>query len=62
VLTAHGARTLASLTTLQQAAIAHDYRTALAGSFMLSGAVMILAWLLVLRMPEIQLRNRIIDT
>ncbi len=61
VLTENGARTLASLTALQQAAIAHDYRTALAGSFLLSGAVMILAWLLVLRMPEIQLRNRILD-
>jgi EmrB/QacA subfamily drug resistance transporter len=61
VLTLHGLHALSGLTPHQQAAIAHDYRSALMGSFLVSGLVMVVAFFLILRMPEIQLRNQVTD-
>jgi EmrB/QacA subfamily drug resistance transporter len=58
-LNAHSIRALASLPDAQRTAIAQAYRTALSGSFLLCGAVMIAAFLLVLSLPEIKLRNEI---
>ena len=53
---------LSSITAAQHQAIAHAYRTALTGCFLLSGVVMTGAFLLVLGLPEIMLRSRIDDT
>ncbi len=52
---------LGHLTISQQAIMANAYRTALVGSFTLSGIVMAAAFLLVLGLPEIQLRTQIPD-
>jgi EmrB/QacA subfamily drug resistance transporter len=59
VLNAHTIRALASLPAAQRIAIAQAYRTALSASFLLCGAVMVVAFLLVLTLPEIKLRNEI---
>ena len=59
VLNAHTVRALASLPAAQRIAIAHAYRTALSASFLVCGAVMIVAFLLVLSLPEIKLRSEI---
>jgi MFS family permease len=58
-LNAHGLEALAQFTALQQATVGAAYRTALTGSFLLSGVVMTAAFLLVLQMPEIMLRTDI---
>jgi EmrB/QacA subfamily drug resistance transporter len=58
-LTSHGMKALAGLSAAQQYAIAHDYRSALTGSFLLCSCVMVVAFFLVLGMPEIQLRKQI---
>lgn len=58
-LTQHGVQALASFTPEQQAAVANAYRTALTGSFLLSGTIMTIAFLLVLGLPEQTLRDRI---
>jgi len=60
-LTQNGLRTLGDLSIGQQAAISNAYRSALAGCFTLSGIVMIAALVLVLGLPEIQLRTQIPD-
>ena len=52
---------LSGLGAAQQAGISAAYRTALAGSFLLSGAVMSLAFLLVLGLPELTLRSGLED-
>jgi EmrB/QacA subfamily drug resistance transporter len=59
VLDAHTIRALASLPAAQRIAIAEAYRTSLSASFLVCGAVMIVAFLLVLGLPEIKLRNEI---
>jgi EmrB/QacA subfamily drug resistance transporter len=59
ILNAHTIRALASLPDGQRTAIAQAYRIALSGSFLLCGAVMIAAFLLVLSLPEIKLRTEI---
>jgi MFS family permease len=58
-LTSHGMRALASLSSAQQYAIANDYRSALTGSFLLCSCVMVVAFVLVVGLPEIQLRKQI---
>ncbi|RYJ03642.1 MAG: DHA2 family efflux MFS transporter permease subunit [Acetobacteraceae bacterium] len=60
-LTEQGVHALSALTAAQQAGISAAYRTALTGSFLLSGAVMSLAFFLVLGLPELMLRNAIED-
>jgi MFS family permease len=69
-ITASGqGRTLAQLTqqaalavtSAEQGATALAYRTALTGCFLLSGAVMTLAFVVTLGMPERMLRSRIED-
>ncbi|MBI0434645.1 MDR family MFS transporter [Roseomonas sp. KE0001] len=60
-VTAHGVEALARFTPAQQAAMADAYRAALTGCFLLSGAVMTAAFLLVLGLPEVTLRDRIGD-
>src|SRR3954463_15394197 len=52
---------LAHLTPAQQAGISAAYRTALTGCFLLSGAVMTTAFILVLGLPERTLRSEIED-
>ncbi len=60
-LAQHGMSHLAHLPLAQQAAISNAYRTALTGCFMLSGAVMTAAFILVLGLPELTLRSEIAD-
>jgi MFS family permease len=60
-VTQNGLGAFGHLSALQQSAIVNAYRTALAGSFTLSGIVMIAAFLLVVGLPEIQLRRQIPD-
>ena len=58
-LTEHGMEALSQLSPAQQAAIGTAYRTALTGCFLLSGAVMTAAFILVLGLPEVTLRSDI---
>jgi predicted MFS family arabinose efflux permease len=58
-LNAHGLQALARFTPLEQATVGAAYRTALTGSFLLSGVVMTAAFFLVLDLPEIMLRTDI---
>jgi MFS family permease len=58
-LTEHGARALAGMTPAGLAAVSDAYRVALTGSFMLSGGVMIGAFLLILGLPELVLRDTV---
>lgn len=58
-LAEQGMNALSGLTAAQQAGISGAYRTALTGSFLLSGVVMSLAFILVLGLPELVLRNAI---
>jgi EmrB/QacA subfamily drug resistance transporter len=60
-LVEHGMRALAELSAVQQGAVTNAYRTALTGCFMLSGLVMTAAFLLVIGLPEIMLRDQIED-
>ncbi|MFC3127758.1 MDR family MFS transporter [Pseudoroseomonas globiformis] len=60
-LTERGTVAMAAFSPAQQAAVADAYRTALTGSFLLSGVVMSAAFLLVLGLPERTLRDRIED-
>jgi EmrB/QacA subfamily drug resistance transporter len=60
-ITAHGMHALTTLTPAQQTAIAQTYRGALSGSFLLSSFVMIVAFILLLGLPEIKLRQQIED-
>jgi hypothetical protein len=60
-LVEHGITALGQLNLAQRGAVSGAYRTALTGSFMLSGIVMTGAFLLVLGLPEITLRTRIDD-
>lgn len=46
---------------VQQAAVGAAYRSALTGCFLLSGVVMTAAFLLVLGLPELTLRNSLGD-
>ena len=50
-----------AVTSAEQGAVALAYRTALTGSFLLSGAVMTLAFVVTLGMPERTLRSGIED-
>ena len=61
MLTQHGMGSMSELTQAQQAGISTAYRTALTGSFLLSAAVMTTAFLLVVGLPEIRLRNQIAE-
>jgi EmrB/QacA subfamily drug resistance transporter len=61
-LTEHGLNALAQFTPAQQLAVATSYRTALMGCFMLSGAVMSAAFLLVMGLPEMRLRSTVENT
>jgi EmrB/QacA subfamily drug resistance transporter len=58
-LTSHGIRALDGLSSAQQYAVANDYRSALTGSFLLCSCVMVVAFVLVVGLPEIQLRKQI---
>jgi hypothetical protein len=58
-LVEHGASVLSAITPAQQAAISFAYRVALTGSFLLSGVVMSIAFMLVLGLPAMVLRSRI---
>ncbi|MCI0755898.1 MDR family MFS transporter [Teichococcus vastitatis] len=58
-LAERGVQALSGFTPEQQAAVADAYRTALTGCFGLSGVVMTAAFLLVLGLPEMRLRDRI---
>jgi MFS family permease len=58
-LAEHGTRALAGITPAGLAAVGDAYRTALTGSFMLSGCVMTAAFLLVLGLPELLLRDTV---
>jgi hypothetical protein len=60
-LAEQGVNALSGLGAAQQAGISAAYRTALTGSFLLSGAVMSLAFLLVLGLPELTLRSGLED-
>ncbi len=57
----HSATALAGLSPAHHAAIAFAYRSALAGSFLLSGIVMSCGFLLVLGLSEVPLRNQVGD-
>jgi len=57
----HGTQALGTLTPAQQVMVGDAYRTALTGCFLLSGAVMTAAFLLVLGLPEQTLRGRTED-
>jgi hypothetical protein len=59
MLTQHGMGSVSELTHAQQAGISAAYHTALTGSFLLSAVVMTMAFLLVVGLPEIRLRNQI---
>lgn len=59
MLAQQGMQAVSGITAAQQAAIAAAYRAALTGSFLLSGVVMTLAFVLVLGMPELKLRSEI---
>jgi EmrB/QacA subfamily drug resistance transporter len=59
MLTQHGVQAMSELTPAQQAGISGAYRTALTGSFLLSAVVMTAAFLLVVGLPELRLRNQI---
>ncbi len=59
VLAQHGMQAAAMLAPDQAAALSTAYRAALTGSFLLSGVVMTLAFLLVLGMPQMTLRSHI---
>lgn len=60
-LAEQGMQALLHLDPAQQAGVAAAYRTALTGCFLLSGAVMTVAFVLVLGLPELTLRGRIED-
>jgi len=60
-LSAHRTQALAQLTPMQMAAVSGAYRTALTGSFLLSGIVMTAAFIVVLGLQEQALRDRIDD-
>jgi hypothetical protein len=60
-LTSRGTEALASLTPAQLAAVSAAYRTALTGCFLLSGAMMTTAFVLVLGLKEVALRDRVDD-
>ena len=59
LLHAHGIHALTHLSIAQHMAIAGAYRGALTGSFTLCGAVMVVAFVLVLGLPDSRLRNEI---
>jgi EmrB/QacA subfamily drug resistance transporter len=61
-LVEHGIAALGQLNLAQRGAVSGAYRTALTGSFLLSGIVMTGAFVLVLGLPEITLRTRIDDS
>ena len=58
-LTGHRLFSAAALDPALHAAVSTAYRTALAGCFLLSGAVMTVAFLLVFGLPEVMLRSEI---
>jgi hypothetical protein len=60
-LTQHGIEAMAGMGPVQQAAVGAAYRSALTGCFLLSGVVMTAAFLLVLGLPELTLRNSLGD-
>src|SRR3954451_11817887 len=59
MLTQHSVQAMSELTPAQQVGISGAYRTALTGSFLLSAVVMTAAFLLVVGLPELRLRNQI---
>lgn len=61
-LTEHRLRAMGQFSASQPAAVGTAYRTALTGCFLLSGVVMTVAFLLVLGLPEIMLREEIEET
>lgn len=58
-LTEHGMQAMSQFTPAQQAGISAAYRTALTGCFLLSAMVMAAAFMLVVGLPELTLRNEI---
>lgn len=60
-LTENGIRALERFSPTQQEAVAAAYRGALTGSFLMSGLMMAAAFLLVLPLPSVTLRDRIED-
>jgi MFS family permease len=58
ILHAHG---LLGLSPVQRAAVAQAYRGALTGSFVMCALVMLAAYVLVLGLPDVRLRNQIGD-
>ena len=57
----HGMQAMTDLTPLQQGAVADAYRHVLTGCFLTSGVVMTAAFILVLGLPERQLRSGIAE-
>ena len=58
-VTEHGIAAMSGFSSAQQIAVADAYRSALTGCFLLSGVVMTLAFLLVIGLPEVMLRDQI---